>query len=77
MKVSRRKKIWQGHETLRFWREENVSQSASHLHFSAGALLEKVLMEVKYHVKRPRLGETPPEIALAREMGGYRRLLAS
>ena len=77
MKVSSRKKTWQGHETLRFWREENLTQSATHLPFSAGALLEKMLMEVKYHVKRPGLGETSLEMSLGREMGGHRRLLAS
>lgn len=40
-------------------RENNLTQPAVHLPFSAGGLLEKMYMEVKYHVKRPGLGETP------------------
>lgn len=60
MEVGSRKKTWQGHETKRFWKEENLSQSAAHLPFSAAALLENMLMQVKYHIKSPGLGETPP-----------------
>lgn len=75
--MSSRKKTWQGHETLRFWREEILTQSATHLPFSAAALLEKMLMEMKCRAKRPGLWEAPSEITLARNMGKHRRLLAS